>query len=323
MGSPSLIGGHPLNEVVAGLSGGTIGGGGGGSGPNLVHSQFSTIGGGYDNQAGVQAANSSDYATVSGGESNTASGRQSSVAGGSFNIASGDRSIVGGGVGNQASGADSTVGGGTTNSASGVFSTVPGGYSNWAGGAASVAMGYRAIVLPNAGGSFVFSDSTNADFTSGTANEFLVGATGGIGLYTSKAYTTYCRLNPGGGSWDCSSSREVKRDFGPVDTRDALEKVASLSLSSWRFMNEPEGVRHLGPMAEDFRAAFGLGSDERSISSVDAQGVALAAIQGLNAKLDAQAARMAQLEARLAELESLASAGRQEPASASASRVSR
>lgn len=136
-------------------------------------------------------------------------------------------------------------------------------------------------------------------------NEFLVAATGGIGLYTSKSYSTYCRINPGGGSWNCSSSREVKRDFAPVDTREALEKVAALPISTWRFVNQPEGVRHLGPMAEDFRAAFGLGSDERSISSVDAQGVALAAIQGLNEELKQQRAEIAALKSELAGLRGL------------------
>ena len=160
-------------------------------------------------------------------------------------------------------------------------------------------MGHRAFALPAAEGSFVYADSTGADFASHAPNEFLVAARGGIGFYTSKTGTTYCLVGPGGGSWACSSSREVKRDFAPVDTREALEKVASLALTSWRFVNEPDGVRHLGPMAEDFRAAFGLGSDERSISSVDAQGVAFAAIQGLNAKLEL---RLRAKDAELAEL---------------------
>lgn len=68
----------------------------------------------------------------------------------------------------------------------------------------------------------------------------------------------------GGGSWNCSSSRTVKRDFAGVDTRERLDKVNGLALTSWRFVNEPPHVRHVGPIAEDFRAAFGLGSDERS-----------------------------------------------------------
>jgi len=54
----------------------------------------------------------------------------------------------------------------------------------------------------------------------------------------------------------------------------------------WRYTNESAGVRHLGPVAQDFQAAFGLGTDDKSIGTVDADGVALAAIQALNRKLE-------------------------------------
>ncbi len=62
----------------------------------------------------------------------------------------------------------------------------------------------------------------------------------------------------------------------------------------------------MGPTAQDFRAAFGLGEDETTISVVDEQGVALAAIQGLNQKLEAKtqaaAERIYQLETENTEL---------------------
>ena len=58
-------------------------------------------------------------------------------------------------------------------------------------------------------------------------------------------------------------------------------------------------MRHLGPTAQDFRAAFGLGHNDTTISSVDAPGVALAAIQGLNAKLEARVAQQAREIAEL------------------------
>jgi hypothetical protein len=76
------------------------------------------------------------------------------------------------------------------------------------------------------------------------------------------------------------SSRVSKTDFNDIDTRAYLERVASLSLKEWSYKTE-RGVTHVGPMAEDFYAAFGHGPSERSISTVDADGVALAAIQGL------------------------------------------
>ncbi len=65
-----------------------------------------------------------------------------------------------------------------------------------------------------------------------------------------------------------------------MDAREALEKVADLSIHTWSYTNAP-GIRHLGPMAQDFHAAFGLGEDNKHISVVDGLGIALAAIQGL------------------------------------------
>jgi Skp family chaperone for outer membrane proteins len=70
-----------------------------------------------------------------------------------------------------------------------------------------------------------------------------------------------------------------------TDTREILDKVAALPMSSWNYKAQGTGVRHLGPTAQDFHAAFGLGESERAIATVDADGVALAAIQGLNQKL--------------------------------------
>jgi len=89
----------------------------------------------------------------------------------------------------------------------------------------------------------------------------------------------------------CVSDRNAKRDFAPVNGREVLEKVAALPLSTWSYIADP-GVRHVGPMAQDFRDAFAVGVDEKSIATVDADGVALAAIQGLNQKLDSESAKL-------------------------------
>ena len=87
------------------------------------------------------------------------------------------------------------------------------------------------------------------------------------------------------------SDRASKTGFEPIDASEVLARVTQLPLSQWSYRNEPS-VRHLGPVAQDFRAAFGLGEDERTISTVDSAGVALAAIQGLNAKLEAENAAL-------------------------------
>ncbi|MGI5171789.1 tail fiber domain-containing protein [Spirillospora sp. CA-253888] len=71
----------------------------------------------------------------------------------------------------------------------------------------------------------------------------------------------------------------------PVNGHDVLAKVADLPISTWRYLWEPEHVRHLGPMAQDWNAAFGLGEHDFRIEPVDASGVALVAIQALQRRI--------------------------------------
>ncbi|NQX01829.1 tail fiber domain-containing protein [bacterium] len=82
-----------------------------------------------------------------------------------------------------------------------------------------------------------------------------------------------------------SSDRNAKKDFRSVEPQSVLDKLAALPVSEWSYKSDPS-VRHLGPMAQDFHAAFGVGPDDRHIATVDADGVALAAIQGLNGKFE-------------------------------------
>ena len=97
----------------------------------------------------------------------------------------------------------------------------------------------------------------------------------------------------------------AKEGFAPVAAGEVLDRVVALPIASWSYRASP-GARHIGPTAQDFRAAFGLGSDDKSIATVDADGVALAAIQGLNAKLETQLAeRDAEIAAQRAEIDRL------------------
>lgn len=115
------------------------------------------------------------------------------------------------------------------------------------------------------------------------------------------------RLNSGGlrvnGTFVSASDRNLKENFRPVEPREVLEKVAALPLSEWNYKNDPQ-ARHVGPMAQDFYAAFGVGPDDQHIATVDADGVALAAIQGLNQKLAEQSAALRERDTRIARLES-------------------
>jgi hypothetical protein len=84
-----------------------------------------------------------------------------------------------------------------------------------------------------------------------------------------------------GGTWTNSSSKELKTDFQELDGRQVLDRLSELPVMQWRYKAEDVNTMHYGPMAEDFSAAFGLGESDAAISTVDADGVALAAIQGL------------------------------------------
>lgn len=95
------------------------------------------------------------------------------------------------------------------------------------------------------------------------------------------------------------SDRNIKRDFASIDQTKILEKVARLPISTWAYKTEEGTARHLGPMAQDFKEAFQLGSSDETILQVDADGVALAAIQALYARLERVEQRNAELEREL------------------------
>jgi hypothetical protein len=114
-----------------------------------------------------------------------------------------------------------------------------------------------------------------------------------------------------GGTWTNASSRALKDHLRRVDGERVLRALARLPISTWHYRSEATGVRHLGPMAEDFFRAFRLGADRRHIATVDADGVTMAALQalarrsarqdrtiaGLRAELRALATRVSELEA--------------------------
>ena len=108
---------------------------------------------------------------------------------------------------------------------------------------------------------------------------------------------------PGSASWSFTSDRNAKTGVQPVDTQAVLEKVAELPINEWNYIGYDQ--RHIGPMAQDFHAAFPLNESETSLNDADLHGVALAAIQGLNQKLQQKDSEIAELKVRMEKLERL------------------
>jgi len=115
-----------------------------------------------------------------------------------------------------------------------------------------------------------------------------------------------------GGAWTNGSDRETKSNFAAVDSRQVLERVAAMPIQTWNYRSEPETSRHMGPTAQDFYAAFSLGDSDKCISTVDADGVALAAIQGLSQIVREKDAEIKAQQRHISGLESDRAAQQQE-----------
>jgi hypothetical protein len=180
-GPAGIVAGYEGNEIAAGIDGATISGGGGFEivflegpsdpettvrleRPNIVEGlgSYATIGGGSNNRV------SAPWTTVGGGEANQATSRYATVGGGRTNISDATAATIGGGLGNQVSG---------------FYATIPGGLLNSASGQASFAAGRGADALHD--GTFVWSDSSTADFASTGVDQFLIRAEGGVGIGTN------------------------------------------------------------------------------------------------------------------------------------------
>jgi trimeric autotransporter adhesin len=313
------------NVIQAAADHSTIGGGGNNTitGSALLP-VYATISGGQNNRILTNAV----FSAIGGGYNNSCSGQYATLPGGYTNLVSGNYATVGGGYINTASGTYATVGGGAGNTASGSAATVGGGDGNLAQGNYSFAAGDSAQALHQ--GAFVWADSTGAGFPSERNDQFRVHASGGVRLdFNSNNWVEFYGQSIGrppdntllvidtstgaylssGGSWVNSSDRKLKENFQPVNGREALEKVAALPITRWNYKAEGQSVQHIGPVAQDFQAAFQLSHDDKHISTVDEGGVALAAIQGLNRKLEEQAkekdAEIRELKQRLEVLEKL------------------
>jgi hypothetical protein len=281
------VGGGEFNS--AGNSNAVVSGGYG----NTATGTSSTIAGGEVNQAQGLGA------TIGGGFYNTNTAQVATIAGGDHNTASNLGSSIGGGFYNTTAGYAATVAGGERNTASGAHAAIPGGISNVASGTGSLAAGVRAKATNDY--SFVWGGSPDVDTTSTTNGQFVVRSPGGAKFLTSTNDSFGVQLSANGAGWSSISDSNAKTAVSVIDHRQTLAKLASLPVTEWRYKHDPSR-RYIGPMAQDFHAAFALGSDNKTISTLDTDGVALSAIKGLAEELRAQDEK---LEAREAQIQAL------------------
>ena len=304
VGDASIIGGGSRNEVAAGAIWGAIVAGD--RNQLMLNALGSFIGGGEYNQIGVNA----EHNVIGGGFSNIISGStvKSVIAGGEENIirSGTSRSSIGGGSLNQigTNGNYNAIGGGLQNAIynnvnqsaviggsgnailnNADYATIAGGRANTIGTGADYAFAAGRNALADHSGSFVWADDNNTVFGSTAANQFNVRSVGGVrfvsGISGGGAVTSGVTLAAGSGTWTSLSDVNAKENFREIDGEDVLAKLAAIPVREWNYKTQDVSVRHIGPTAQDFHAAFGVGDSQTGISIVDADGVALAAIQAL------------------------------------------
>ena len=248
--SQSAIGSGTGNVIQIGAYYAFLGSGGG----NVIATNSDTafIGAGYHNLIGTNAP-----ATVLGG--------------GQYNSISNNATFA-------------FLGGGYQNTNTGPYSVIPGGINNVA---ASYSFAAGSNAMATNANAFVWSDGS-AVTGSTNASSVTLRAGGGYRLLTSSG-ASGAFLGANQTSWSAISDRNVKKNFRPVNTKSVLDKLAAIPVQQWNYNWEKDGdVPNIGPMAQDFKAAFYPGRDDKSISTLEFDGVELAAIQGLNQKLEAE-----------------------------------
>lgn len=178
------------------------------------------------------------------------------------------------------------------------YATIVGGLSNVVSASFGFAAGRRAHAAHD--GAVVISDSSDSEITSTAANQFTFRASGGYQFFSNGALTAGVSLASNATAWSVISDRAAKKDFTEVNSRDVLEELAAIPIQRWHYKWESaDSTLNIGPVAQDFKAAFYPGRDDKSITTLEFDGVALAAIQGLNAKLED---KLAEKETEIAEL---------------------
>ena len=319
----SVIGGGKENNIIGTNSGASTNSIIGGGSNNTISCSNAVIAGGVSNEATV----ASGYAVISGGAYNTIDGVSNVISGGNYNNnSSRSASFIGGGTRNTIeSGIGNVINGGRENTIhSGDNSTILGGVYNTINGSRSLAAGYgvsidanNAISIGNNAsskhdGSWVISDNSGTtegllNRTSEITNRFHAYFENGYTLYTTSTNESPSGvyLASGDAAWNSISDKTKKENYKSVDKQEILEQLVAMSIEKWNYKSQDESIKHIGPYAQDFNKAYGLGDEKLTISTIDADGIALVAIQALAERNKKLEAKVDALESRLKKLESL------------------
>lgn len=300
-GSGSIAMGH--QTTASGSNSTAMGSGSMAIGENSSAIGEATLASGYSSIAlGLHSTASGPYSTAIGGY--TTSDDYYSTALGCSTMASGSNSTAMGlqttasGVGSTSMGNQTTASGGNSlavglqTSASGDQSTAIG-FLSTARSMSSMAIGSLAkanhmcsiVIAANLPGNEVDSIS------SGGIEQMVIRADGGMYITNTSGQAPFesdklINTSSGaylttGGAWTDASDRNLKENFTSVNTAELLTKLKTLEISNWNYKSENPNIKHIGPVAQDFYAAFGVGNDDKSISTIDPAGIALATIQEL------------------------------------------
>ncbi len=300
-GGWAVVGGGYGNTADGGAGSVVAGGYGNVSSAGL----YGTVGGGYRNNVGAS------YATIPGGFNNRADG-SSSFAAGQYANALHSGSFVWGDASSTGTIASTASNQFVVRSSGGVhlspttrlyFGQQTRQMINLWGTSATTPDEFGIGVQT---GTAYFRSNSNFCWHKGGTHSDAFCAPGGTGtvqmaLRDSAAATTAVG-HLYAASFNIGSDRAVKTAIQSVNPRSVLSKVLAMPITSWAYRTDDK-TRHIGPMAQDFHKAFGLGGSDKSIATVDADGVALAAIQGLHQIVKDKDTKISELEKKLAAIE--------------------
>jgi hypothetical protein len=191
------------------------------------------------------------------------------------------------------------------------------GYQSFAAGAFSEAENDNTFVWSDesgakdgvGSGSDQFSSSTSDPSSGVTGNStFHVKATGGARFITSDNNSSVTYISGGTAGWNNTSTRSAKTNIEAVSPETVLSKLRQIEVYTWEYEgNDEKGEtpRQIGPMAEEFHQAFDLGSSEKAINSINADGVSFGAILGLDRKVEEQRSTIDSLKKKVRQIESM------------------